>query len=114
MFDALKGLGNLGGLMAKAREMQTKMKEVQDELGRKQVSSDAGGGMVEAVVNGRMELVKVRIDKSRIDVNDTELLEDMIVAAVHGAQVKAAEMNKTEMAKVASDLGLPPGLLPQG
>jgi DNA-binding YbaB/EbfC family protein len=114
MFDALKGLGNLGGLMAKAREMQTKMKEVQDELGRKQVSSDAGGGMVEAVVNGRLELVKVRIDKSRIDVNDTELLEDMIVAAVHGAQLKAAEMTKAEMAKVASDMGLPPGLLPQG
>jgi DNA-binding YbaB/EbfC family protein len=114
MFDALKGLGNLGGLMAKAREMQTKMKDVQEELGRKQVSSDAGGGMVEAVVNGRMELVKVRIDKSKIDVNDTELLEDMIVAAVHGAQAKAAEMTKSEMAKVASDMGLPPGLLPQG
>jgi len=114
MFDALKGLGNLGGLMAKAREMQTKMKEVQDELGRKQDSSDAGGGMVEAVVNGRLELVKLRIDKSKIDVNDTELLEDMIVAAVHGAQVKAAEMTKEEMGKVASDMGLPPGLLPQG
>jgi DNA-binding YbaB/EbfC family protein len=114
MFDALKGLGNLGGLMAKAREMQTKMQEVQEELGRKQVSSDAGGGMVEAVVNGRMELVKVRIDKSRIDVNDTELLEDMIVAAVHGAQTKAAEMTKAEMAKAAGDMGLPPGLLPQG
>ena len=114
MFDALKGLGNLGGLMAKAREMQTKMKDVQEELGRKQVSSDAGGGMVEAVVNGRMELVKVRIDKSKIDVNDTELLEDMIVAAVHSAQLKAADMTKEEMAKVASDMGLPPGLLPQG
>src|SRR3954465_13169804 len=114
MFDALKGLGNLGGLMAKAREMQTKMKEVQEELGRKQISSDAGGGMVEAIVNGRMELVKVRIDKSKIDVNDTELLEDMIVAAVHGAQLKAAEMTKAEMAKLAGDMGLPPGLLPQG
>jgi DNA-binding YbaB/EbfC family protein len=112
MFDALKGLGNLGGLMAKAKEMQTKMKEVQEELARKQVSADAGGGMVEAVVNGRLELVKVRIDKSRVDVNDTELLEDMIVAAVHGAQAKAAEMMKSEMQKVAGDLGLPPGLLP--
>ena len=114
MLDALKGLGNLGGLMAKAREMQTKMKEAQEELGKKQVNSEAGGGMVEAVVNGRLELVKVRIDKSKIDVNDTELLEDMIVAAVHGAQMKAAEMTKAEMAKVASDMGLPPGLLPQG
>jgi DNA-binding YbaB/EbfC family protein len=98
--------------MAKAKEMQTKMKEVQDSLGQKQVSADAGGGMVEAVVNGRLELVKLRIDKSRVDVNDTELLEDMIVAAVHGAQAKAADMAKAEMAKAAGDMGLPPGLLP--
>ena len=112
MFDALKNMGNLGGLMAKAKEMQTKMKDVQEELGRKQVSSDAGGGMVEAVVNGRLELIKLRIDKSRVDVNDTELLEDMIVAAVHGAQAKAADMMKAEMQKATADLGLPPGLLP--
>jgi DNA-binding YbaB/EbfC family protein len=112
MFDALKGLGNLGGILAKANEMKAKMKEVQDGLANKRASADAGGGMVEATVNGRLELVKVRIDKARIDVNDTELLEDMIVAAVHGAQVKAADMAKDEMAKVASDLGLPPGLLP--
>ena len=112
MFDALKGLGNLGGLMAKAKEMQTKMKEVQDGLGKKQVTADAGGGMVEATVNGRLELVKVRIDKARVDLNDTELLEDMIVAAVHGAQAKAAVMAKDEMAKAAGDMGLPPGLMP--
>jgi hypothetical protein len=112
MFDALKNLGNLPGLMAKAREMQEKMKQMQEDLARKQVSADSGGGMVTAVVNGRMEVVKVRIDKSKVDVNDTEMLEDLIVAAISAAQVKAADMMKEEMSKMAGDMGLPPGMLP--
>src|SRR5688500_7862778 len=112
MFDSLKNLGDLGGLMTKAREMQAKMQAVQEELGRKRVTSDAGGGMVQATVNGRLELVKLKIDPARIDTGDTELLEDVIIAAVHAAQVKASEMVKAEMQKAAGDLGLPPGLLP--
>ena len=112
MFDALKNLGNLPGLMAKAREVQDKMKAMQEELARKTVSADAGGGMVEATCNGKMELVRVRIDKSRVDPSDTEMLEDLIVAAVHAAQTKAAEMAKSEMGRVASEMGLPPGMLP--
>jgi DNA-binding YbaB/EbfC family protein len=112
MFDNLKNLANLPGLMQKAREMQDKMKQMQEEAGRKQVSADAGGGMVTAIVNGRMELVKIRIDKSKLDVNDTEMLEDLVVAATNAAQVKAAEMMRQEMARVASEAGLPPGMLP--
>jgi DNA-binding YbaB/EbfC family protein len=97
MFDALKNVANLPALLQKAREMQEKMKSIQDELARKQVSADSGGGMVSAVVNGRLEVVKVRIDKSKVDVNDTEMLEDLIVAAVAAAQRKAAEMIRDEM-----------------
>src|SRR3954469_23877435 len=103
MFDALKNLGSLPGLMAKAREMQEKMKAMQEDLARKHVSADAGGGMVEATVNGRMELVKLRIDKSRIDPADTEMLEDVVVAAVNAAQAKAGEMMRAEMQKAAAD-----------
>lgn len=114
MFDMLKNLGDLPGLMRKAQEMQSKMAQVQEELGRRQVSAEAGAGMVTAVVNGKMELVKVRIDKTKIDVNDTELLEDMITAAVAAAQRKAADLVRQEMGKVTSDLGLPPGALPFG
>jgi DNA-binding YbaB/EbfC family protein len=88
------------------------MKSMQDELARKQVSADAGGGMVTAVVNGRLEVVKIRIDKSKIDVNDTEMLEDVTVAAITAAQTKAAEMMKDELSKMASERGLPPGMLP--
>lgn len=112
MFDALKNLGNLPGLMAKAREMQDRMKSMQEELAHKTVSADAGGGMVEATCNGRLELVRLKIDKSRVDPTDTEMLEDLIVAAVHTAQEKAADMAKSEMQRVASEMGLPPGMLP--
>lgn len=113
MFDSLKNLGNLGSLMTKAREMQERMKGLQDELAKKTVTADAAGGMVQATVNGRLELVKLEIDKGRVDPNDTEMLEDVIVAAVRAAQVKAAEMSKAEMTRMAGEMGLPPGLLPQ-
>src|SRR2546423_14863805 len=111
MFDNLKNLANLPGLMQKAREMQEKVKQMQDEAGRKQVSADSGGGMVTAIVTGRLELVKIRIDQTKVDVNDTEMLEDLIVAAVNAAQAKAAEMMRQEMQRLASEAGLPPGML---
>jgi nucleoid-associated protein EbfC len=103
---------DLNNLMSKAREMQANMAKRQEELARKQITADAGGGMVQATVNGKMELVKLKIDKTKIDVNDTEMLEDIIIAAVHGAQAKAAQTMQEEMKKAAGDLGLPPGLLP--
>lgn len=112
MFENLKNLGNLPGLLSKARELQEKMAAMQEELAKKTVTADAGGGMVEATVNGKLELVKVRIDRARVDPNDLELIEDLTVAAVRAAQVKAAEMTKQEMEKMAGGFGLPPGMLP--
>jgi DNA-binding YbaB/EbfC family protein len=113
MLDGLKNLGNLGSLMAKAQEMQTKFKSLQEELAKKTVTADAAGGMVQATVTGRLELVKLRIDKSKVDVNDTEMLEDVIVAAVAAAQGRAAETMKAELGKAAGEMGIPPGMLPQ-
>ena len=102
----------MGEMLKQARQMQEKMATLQDEMARKQVVADAGAGMVEATVNGKQELVKIKIDKQKIDVNDTEMLEEMVVAAVSAAQTKAQEMMKEEMQKTMGGLGLPPGLLP--
>jgi nucleoid-associated protein EbfC len=113
MFDALKNIGNLGSLMTRAKEMQEKMKAMQDELGKRQITADSGGGMVTATVNGRLELIKLRIDKTKLDPTDTDMLEDLTVAAVSAAQAKAAQMVQSEMSKLAGDMGLPPGMLPQ-
>jgi nucleoid-associated protein EbfC len=126
MFDALKnlgGLGNLGGLMAKAAEMREKMAHMQEEMAKKTVTGDAGAGMVIATVNGRLELIKLKIDYARLAAQDAagktplapgdfEMLEDLIAAAVRAAQAKAAEMMKEEMGKIAGEMGLPPGALP--
>jgi DNA-binding YbaB/EbfC family protein len=112
MLDALKNLGNLKDLMEKARKMQDQMKLLQEEMAKKTATADAGGGMVTATVNGRLEVTAIKIDKSRVDPNDTEMLEDLIVAAIRAAQTKAAAEMQTEMHKLAGGLGLPPGVLP--
>jgi nucleoid-associated protein EbfC len=112
VFDALKNLGGLGELMKQGKMLKEKMNSMQEELSRKEITSDAGEGRVTATVNGKLELLKIRIDKLRIDASNTELLEDTIAAAVRSAQAKAALYMKQEMEKVAADLGLPPGLLP--
>ena len=113
MFDNLKNLANLPAMMAKAREMQEKMKAVQDELAQRQVSADAGAGAVTAIVNGRLELIALRIDKEKlVDPSDLEMIEDLTVSAVNAAHQKASEMMRAEMSKLASDMGLPPGMLP--
>jgi DNA-binding YbaB/EbfC family protein len=123
MFDQLKNLGNIGQLMARAGEMKAKMQQLQDELAAKQVTGDAGAGMVTATVNGRLELIKLHIERERLrpsdadgktplSASDIEMLEDLICAAVQAAQAKAGDMMKAEMSKMAGDLGLPPGMLP--
>lgn len=112
MFDGLKNLGNLRDLMGKAQEMQQNVQRMQEEMGRRTVTADAGGGMVTATVNGRLELVAVKIDKSRVDVNDLEMLEDLVVAAVRAAQAKSAQEMQAEMSKLTAGMGLPPGMLP--
>lgn len=112
MFDALKNLGELPGLMRKAQEMQANMLRMQEELGRRQVTADAGAGMVTATVNGKLELVKLRIDNAKLDVTDVHLVEDMVTAAVAAAQRKAADMLASEMQRMQADMGLPPGALP--
>ncbi|HEX8340275.1 MAG TPA: YbaB/EbfC family nucleoid-associated protein [Tepidisphaeraceae bacterium] len=112
MLDSLKNLGNLPGLMARAKEMQAQMQAMQEELGRKQFTADSGAGVVSATVTGKLELKKIHIDKARVDVADTELLEDLIVAAVSAAQAKAAAAIAEDMQKAAVGMGLPPGMLP--
>ena len=111
MFDALKNLGNLPALMQKAREMQDRMKSVQDELARRTVEADAGGGMVSATVDGKGEVKEIRLDPACVDKNDVEMLEDLIVAAVSQAQAKARQVYEEEMKKAAGGLPMQiPGL----
>ncbi len=101
---------NMGNLMKQAQKVQQRMMRLQEELGQREVSAQAGGGMVEATVNGRGELVALRIEPEVVDPDDVEMLADLVVAAVGEAQRRAQEMVQEEMSKLTGGLGLPPGL----
>lgn len=98
---------NLGGLMKQAQKLQARMAELQEELGRRTVSAQAGGGMVEATVNGRQELVALRIDPEVANPDDIEMLQDLITAAVNEALNRSREMVAQEMSKLTGGLQIP-------
>jgi hypothetical protein len=80
---------------------------MQTELGHRTVSAQAGGGMVEAVVNGRQELVSLRIDQEVVSPDDVEMLQDLILAAVNEALNRSREMMAQEMSKLTGGLQIP-------
>jgi DNA-binding YbaB/EbfC family protein len=84
-------------IIAQAQEMSGKLKQVQEQLRHRTVEATVGGGMVEATVNGQLELVSVRIDPQAVDPRDVDMLQDLIVAAVNQAMVRAKEMAQSEM-----------------
>ena len=104
----MKGFGNM---MKQIKLMQQKMQKIQEELAEKRVEGSAGGGMVTAIVNGKQELLEIKIDKEVVDPDDVEMLQDLIVAAVNQALKKSQEMMNEEMAKLTGGLGINiPGL----
>jgi hypothetical protein len=93
------------------QKLQKDMERMQEELAEKEVESSAGGGMVTATVNGKMELVDLKINPEVIDPEDPEMLEDLIIAAVNEAMGNANEMAQSEMSKLTGGLaGGFPGL----
>lgn len=97
----------LGGMMKQIQEMQVRMTQVQAELETLRVTGTSGGGMVEAEMNGKQELVGLKIDKQAIDPNDPEMLQEMILAAVSQAREKAAELQQEKLSEVTGGLPLP-------
>ncbi len=98
---------NLTGMMKQAQKLQAKMMEMQAELGNRTVSAQAGGGMVEAVVNGRQELVSLRIDPEVVAPDDVDMLQDLIQAAINEALNRSREMMAAEMAKLTGGMQIP-------
>ena len=98
---------DLGGLMQAAQRMQEQLAKVQRELETKLVEASAGGGMVTAVVNGRMDVVEIRIDPAAIDPKDPGMLQDLVKAAINQALTKAKAMSQDELAKVTGGFSMP-------
>jgi DNA-binding YbaB/EbfC family protein len=102
---------HLGNLMKQAQMLQNKMVKFQEELELKEYEGFAGGGMVKVVVNGKLMLLSITIDKQAVNPDDAEMLQDMIFAAVKSAQEKAADTIKDEMSKITGGMGVNiPGL----
>ncbi len=101
---------NLGQMMKQAQQMQAKMAEMQAQLETVEMTGAAGGGLVQVTVGGKGDLRKVKLDKSLLDPNEVEVLEDLIVAAFNEARTRVEAHVAEEMAKVTGGLQLPPGM----
>lgn len=99
-----KGLGNI---MKQAQLMQQKMARMQEELAQCEVEASAGGGMVTAVVNGKQQLISLKIDQGVVDPEDIEMLQDLVVAAVNEAIKKSQDMMQEEMSKITGGMNIP-------
>jgi hypothetical protein len=101
---------NLGQLMKQAQAMQEKMAEMQAELEAVEMTGIAGGGMVQVTLNGKGDVRAVKIDKAAIDPAESEVLEDLIVAAFNDARAKVNANAEAEMQKLTGGLALPGGM----
>jgi nucleoid-associated protein EbfC len=111
MFENLR---NMAGLLGQAKELKARFEQAQAELGRRTVEGDSGAGAVRVVINGRLEVISVRLDKPLLatlagegDAQDQQMIEDLIAAAFNAAMVKAQELIRQEMSKVTGGLNLP-------
>jgi len=96
-------------LLKQVQDVRERMQRLQEELGARSVEGSAGGGMVVAVVNGRQELLDLRIEKEVVDPGDVGMLRDLVRAAVNDALARSREMAAAEMAKITGGM-LPPGI----
>lgn len=97
----------MSGMMKRVQRMQKKMMQIQEEMAGKRVEGTAGGGMVTALVDGKLNVVEIRIDPAVVDADDVEMLEDLILAAVNQGQQKAQELVNQEMGQIAGGLNIP-------
>ena len=105
------GMGGMGGMnmqqmMKQAQKMQQDMARVQEELGEREYTAQAGGGAVKATIYGRKELRCVEIDPACVDPDDTEMLQDLITAAVNEALRMADEQMNDQMGQITGGMKL--------
>ncbi|MDQ1278363.1 MAG: nucleoid-associated protein EbfC [Thermodesulfobacteriota bacterium] len=100
-------MANFGNIMKQAKKMQERMARLQQELETKTVEASSGGGMVSVVVNGKFEIVSLKIEKDVVNAEDVEMLQDLVMAAVNEGVRKAQEMTTAEMSKITGGLNIP-------
>ena len=101
---------DLMGLMKQAKEMQSKMQAMQEEMTSLEAEGVAAGGMVTVTLTGKGEMKSIHIDPSMFKEDDVEILEDLIVAAHNQAKSRVEEITAEKTAELTSGLPLPPGM----
>lgn len=99
--------GNMGNMLKQAQKLQEEMARAQEELKTRTVEASAGGGAVQVVVNGKNELVELKIKPEAVDPDDVEMLEDLIKAAVNEGFRKVEELVSTEMGRLTQGFKIP-------
>ena len=97
----------LGDIVKQAQELQERLSQVQEEAAAKTVEASAGGGMVSVTVNGRLEVVALHVDPQVLQSGDTEMLQDLLIAAVNQGIRAAQKLMADEMSKVTGGLKIP-------
>ena len=101
------GPSNMQSMLKQAQKMQEDMAEKQAELEEREYEVSSGGGVVTVKINGKKEILSVKIDPEVIDPDDAETLEDLIVAAVNEGIKKVEAISAEEMQKITGNIGLP-------
>lgn len=99
--------GNMNNMMKQVQKMQKQMAEAQQAIEEKEFVSTSGGGVVEVIINGKKEVVKINIDPDVIDPEDKEMLEDLVMAAINDAMKKADTYSQDTMGKLTGGLNIP-------
>ena len=100
-------MANFGNIMKQAKKMQERMAILQQELETRTVEASSGGGMVSVVVNGKFEIIVLKIEKDVVNAEDVEMLQDLVMAAINEGVRKAQEMTTAEMSKITGGLNIP-------
>lgn len=106
-FPGMGGMPNMNNMMKQVQQMQKKMEQMQEELNAKEFETSAGGGAVTVTINGKKEVLAIKIKPEVVDPEDVEMLEDLVLAAVNEAIRTAEETVAKEMSKVTGNISLP-------
>jgi DNA-binding YbaB/EbfC family protein len=109
-----KELGAMMGLLKNQGKIQEEVQKFQAQVGTITAEASAGAGYVTVKVNGRLEVLSVKISDEAMKLNDREMLEDLVAAATNQALTKVRQQLAEESAKMAANIGLPPGMLGGG
>ena len=100
--------GNIAGLMQQAQKMQQQMQQAQEELANMVVTGEAAGGLARVTMTGKHAVKRVEIDESLMD--DREMLEDIVAAAVNDAVNRVTTTTQERMSDMTAGINLPPGM----